>query len=90
MNEPNDLDLAKARLNAAAQACLENRPRAADAADEAKAELDALQHPQRAHLCAADNCCVITLDLYCWKHRRLAVQPFEGQPQTLSTFRGKA
>jgi hypothetical protein len=25
---------------------------------------------RRAHLCAADNCQMLTLDLYCWRHRQ--------------------
>ena len=72
MTSSKDIAIAKRKLSAAAQACLEKRPDAADAADEAKAQLDVLQNPQRTHLCAADQCQVSSISMYCWKHKHLA------------------
>ena len=50
MSDPQvELTAAKARLSDAAAACLENRPGAAEAADQAKAEVNQIMAEQQAH-----------------------------------------
>lgn len=60
---------AKARLSRAAERYLRNEPGAAEEADAARAEVDALRAIERARLCAFDGCQTITVELFCWRHR---------------------
>jgi hypothetical protein len=65
------LTLAKAKLNAAAAACISGQPGAAEEADQAKAEVDSLLALQRARgqRCGYPGCDTITIQTYCAKHR---------------------
>lgn len=66
---------AKRRLSEAAASCLRNEPGAPEAADQAKAEVDALQAMKRAqgpHQCRFPGCLTLTVKTYCARHRPLA------------------
>lgn len=63
---------AKRRLSRAAESCLKNEPGAAEAADQANAEVDALlaiQKAQAGQLCGEPGCKRITLRDKCDVHR---------------------
>jgi hypothetical protein len=66
------LERAKAKLSAAAGACLRNEPGAAEAANVANAEvagLLAMQRAQRGEQCRAPGCRTLTLRGLCDAHR---------------------
>lgn len=67
MDADERLRSAKARLNRAAQACLENRPGAADEADAAHRELENLR--ARTKQCDFPGCSTLTVQRYCARHR---------------------